>query len=71
MAELRTELKTEMSELRTELKTEISNLKAEIKSDITEIHKLLSAQTRWILVVILAGAVIYPIAIKLIDRLLP
>jgi F0F1-type ATP synthase membrane subunit b/b' len=85
IAELRTELKTEIAELRTELKTDIAHvenkiaeLRADVKSDISDvhksisdIHKAISAQTRWMVAALLAGAVIYPIAIKLIDKLLP
>jgi len=78
MAELRAELKTDMAELRTdmvelrtELKTDNASLRAEFKADISEVHKAISNQTRWILVALLAGAVLYPISIKLIDRLIP
>ena len=85
MADLKTELKGDMADLKTELKgdigkldNKISDLRAEFKSDISEVHKSIAdvqkgiaIQTRWILVALLGGAVIYPIAIKLIDRLLP
>jgi hypothetical protein len=64
MAELRAEVKTDMAELRTELKIDNASLRAEFKSD-------LAAQTRWILIALLGGAVIYPVSIKLIDRLFP
>jgi hypothetical protein len=71
MEKLRAEVKTDMAELRTELKTDNASLRAEFKADISEVHKAISNQTRWILVALLAGAVLYPISIKLIDRLIP
>ena len=68
-----TKVRLEIADVRLEvanLRNEMADLRSEFKADISEIHKLLSAQTRWILVVVLAGAVIYPIVAKLIDKLL-
>jgi hypothetical protein len=85
IADLRTELKTDIahvetkiSDLRTELKmdiahveTKISDLRAEMKTDFTDVHKAISGQTKWILAALIGGAVLYPISIKLIDKLFP
>lgn len=71
MAGLRTELKTDMAELRTELKTDTAELRAEMKSDIAQLHRAISIQTRWILVALLGGAVLYPVAMEIVHRLLP
>jgi hypothetical protein len=38
MAELRSELKTEMGELRSELKTEMGGLRSELKSEMGELR---------------------------------
>jgi hypothetical protein len=71
MEKLRAEVKTDMAELRTEMKTDNASLRAEFKADISEVHKAISDQTHWILAALLAGVVLYPISIKLIDRLIP
>lgn len=78
MVGLRSELKSDMADLRAELKSDISHLdnrisglRAEFKSDMAGLYRAISIQTRWILMALLGGAIIYPIAIKLIDKLLP
>lgn len=78
MAELRAELKANMTDLQvrqkadtSRLENKIAELRADMKTDIADVHKSISAQTRWILAALLGGALLYPVAIKLIDRLFP
>ncbi|MDH4263330.1 MAG: hypothetical protein OEV78_09830 [Spirochaetia bacterium] len=42
---------------------------SEVQKQFSEVHKAIANQTKWILGAILAGAVIYPLAVKLVDRL--
>lgn len=67
VANIRTELKEDIGRL----DIKISALRAEFKSDMADVQKSIALQTRWILAALLAAAVIYPIAVKLMDRLLP
>jgi hypothetical protein len=85
ISELRTELKTDIAQLdnkiselrvdmaglRTELKTDIANLRADFKADNADLHKAISGQTRWLLAILLAGVILYPIAVKIVDRVFP
>ncbi len=43
----------------------------EVQKQIVGVHEALSRQTRWLLTLVLAAAVIYPLVTKLIDKLLP
>jgi ribosomal protein L29 len=72
------ELRADMAELRTELKSDIANLRADSKADNADLHKAISdvqktiaGQTKWLLVILLAGVTLYPIAVKIVDRVFP
>lgn len=57
--------------LRGELKEDMGALRAEMKSDFALLHRDMAVQTRWILVVLLAAGVLYPILNQVLARLLP
>ncbi len=73
IADLKAELKEDLSAvktvnagLQTELKGDISGLRSEMKSDNAVLHRDIAVQTRWILAVFLAAAVLYPILNQLV-----
>ena len=68
---LRTELGKEIGSLRTELGKEIGSLRAELSKEIAEVRKEITVQTRWILAVLVAAAVLVPIIQRVMEALLP
>ncbi|MDH4263333.1 MAG: hypothetical protein OEV78_09845 [Spirochaetia bacterium] len=56
-------------ETESRLKVEMHSGFLEVHKQFSEVHKSIANQTKWILAAILAGAVIYPLAVKLVDRL--
>ena len=78
IASLRTEfgkeiasLRTELAELRTEFGKEIASLRTELGREIAEVRKEITVQTRWILTVLVAAAVLIPIVQRVMEALLP
>ena len=72
---LRSELGKEIGSLRTELGKEIGSLRTELGKEIgslrTELGKEITVQTRWILAVLVAAAVLVPIIQRVMEALLP
>ena len=64
---VRTELHKEIGSVRTELSKEI----AEVRKEIAEVRKEITVQTRWILAVLVAAAVLVPIIQRVMEALLP
>ena len=75
MNELRGSLRAEMSELRGGLRADMNelrgSLRTEMKSDFAMLHRDMAVQTRWILVVLLAAGVLYPILNQVLARFFP
>ena len=63
----RKELGKEISEVRKELGKEIS----EVRKEISEVRKEITTQTRWILAVMGAAAVLIPIMQRVMATLIP
>ena len=68
---LRTELGKEIGSVRTELGKEIGSLRTELGKEIAEVRKEITVQTRWILAVLVAAAVLVPIIQRVMEALLP
>ena len=68
---LRTELGKEIGSLRSELGKEIGSLRTELGKEIAEVRKEITVQTRWILAVLVAAAVLVPIIQRVMEALLP
>lgn len=67
-------LKQEIELLRKEQQIEFKNIQnqfSEVHRQFSEVHKTISNQTKWILAAILGAAIVYPIIVKLIDKLIP
>ena len=64
---VRTELHKEIGSVRTDLGKEI----AEVRKEIAEVRKEITVQTRWILAVLVAAAVLVPIIQRVMEALLP
>ena len=82
IAELRTEVRTEIAELRTEVRTEIAAVRvdlgkeiADVRKDlgkeIADVRKEITIQTRWIVAVMGAAAVLIPIMQRVMSTLIP
>ena len=67
LGNLRAEFGKELGSVRAE----IGNVRAEFGKEIAAVHKAITIQTRWILVVFGAAAVLYPIIQRVITTLLP
>ena len=68
---LRTEFGKEIGSLRSELGKEIGSLRTELGKEIAEVRKEITVQTRWILAVLVAAAVLVPIIQRVMEALLP
>ena len=68
---LRSELGKEIGSLRSELGKEIGSLRTELGKEIAEVRKEITVQTRWILAVLVAAAVLVPIIQRVMEALLP
>ena len=67
ISDVRKELGKEISEVRKELGKEIS----EVRKEISEVRKEITTQTRWILAVMGAAAVLIPIMQRVMATLIP
>ena len=70
----RKELGKEISDVRKELGNEISDVRkeiSEVRKDISEVRKEITTQTRWILAVMGAAAVLIPIMQRVMATLIP
>jgi UDP-N-acetylmuramyl pentapeptide synthase len=84
IGELRTEVQTSIAELRTEtqssiaeVRLEVAELRAEMKADFADVqkqisglHKDITSQTKWILAGLATAVTMYPILVRLVDRLI-
>ena len=68
---VRTELHKEIGSVRTELSKEIAEVRTELSKEIAEVRKEITVQTRWILAVLVAAAVLVPIIQRVMEALLP
>ena len=67
ISDVRKELGNEISDVRKELGKEIS----EVRKEISEVRKEITTQTRWILAVMGAAAVLIPIMQRVMATLIP
>ena len=68
---VRQELGKEISDVRTELGKEISDVRKELGKEISDVRKEITTQTRWILAVMGAAAVLIPIMQRVMATLIP
>ena len=74
ISDVRKELGKEISDVRKELGKEISEVRkeiSEVRKEISEVRKEITTQTRWILVVMGAAAVLIPIMQRVMATLIP
>ncbi len=71
IANLRTEVAAEIANLRTEVATEIGQVRTEVAREIGEVRKEITVQTRWILTVMTAAAILIPVVQRVIAAVLP
>ena len=74
ISDVRKELGNEISEVRKELGNEISEVRkelSEVRKEISEVRKEITTQTRWILAVMGAAAVLIPIMQRVMATLIP
>ena len=78
ISDVRKELGKEISDVRKELGKEISDVRKELGKEISDVHKEISevrkeitTQTRWILAVMGAAAVLIPIMQRVMATLIP
>ena len=57
------------SEQRT--RKEIADLRADLSKEITGVHKEITVQTRWIVAVMAAAAVLIPIMLRVMEAIIP
>ena len=67
----RKELGKEISGVRKELGKEISDVRKELGKEISDVRKEITTQTRWILAVMGAAAVLIPIMQRVMATLIP
>ena len=65
------DVRAEIGSVRTELHKEIGSLRSELGKEIAEVRKEITVQTRWILAVLVAAAVLVPIIQRVMEALLP
>ena len=75
---VRAEISKEIGSVRAEISkeigsvhAEISSVRAEISKEIADVRKEITVQTRWILAVLIAAAVLVPIIQRVMEALLP
>ena len=68
MSKMEAGIRADMSKMEAGIRADMSKGFLEIQKQFVEVHKAIANQTRWILTALLAGAVIYPIVVKLIDK---
>ena len=67
IADVRTELGKQIADVRTELGKQI----ADVRKDLGDVRKEITVQTRWILAVIVAATVLFPVMQRVMAALLP
>ena len=65
------DVRAEIGSVRTELHKEIGSVRTELGKEIAEVRKEITVQTRWILAVLVAAAVLVPIIQRVMEALLP
>ena len=65
------DVRAEIGSVRTELNKEIGSVRTELGKEIAEVRKEITVQTRWILAVLVAAAVLVPIIQRVMEALLP
>ena len=65
------DVRAEIGSVRTELHKEIGSVRTELSKEIAEVRKEITVQTRWILAVLVAAAVLVPIIQRVMEALLP
>ena len=65
------DVRAEIGSVRAELNKEIGSLRSELGKEIAEVRKEITVQTRWILAVLVAAAVLVPIIQRVMEALLP
>lgn len=50
---------------------EVQKQFGEVYKQIGEVHKAVAVQTRWILAALLGGAVLYPVVLRIMEKMLP
>ena len=75
---LRTDLGKEIAAVRTDLgkeigalRTDLGNQIADVRKDLGDVRKEITVQTRWILAVIVAATVLFPVMQRVMAALLP
>ena len=68
---VRSELGREIGNVRSELGREIGNVRSELGKEIRDLRQEITVQTRWILAVLVAAAVLIPIIQRVMEALLP
>ncbi len=67
-------LSNEIAGVRTEIagvRTEIAGVEARLRNEITVVHKEIVVQTRWIVAVMAAAAVLIPVMLPVMEAILP
>ena len=67
-------LSNEITDVRTEIagvRTEIAGVEARLRNEITVVHKEIVVQTRWIVAVMAAAAVLIPVMLPVMEAILP
>ena len=65
------DVRAEIGGVRAELNKEIGSVRTELGKEIAEVRKEITVQTRWILAVLVAAAVLVPIIQRVMEALLP
>ena len=65
------DVRAEIGSVRAELNKEIGSVRTELGKEIAEVRKEITVQTRWILAVLVAAAVLVPIIQRVMEALLP
>ena len=71
---LRAEVGKEIGDVRKEigaLRTDLGNQIADVRKDLGDVRKEITVQTRWILAVIVAATVLFPVMQRVMAALLP
>jgi predicted nucleic acid-binding Zn-ribbon protein len=69
-----TDVRTEIAGVRTEIagvRTEIAGVEARLRNEITVVHKEIVVQTRWIVAVMAAAAVLIPVMLPVMEAIIP
>ena len=70
IANVRADLGNEIAGVRADLGNQIANVRADLGNQIASIHKEITVQTRWIVAVMAAAAVLIPIMQRVMEAIL-